>query len=156
MRNQSLKFPLSLFLMLLLLIQPVGLPLAMAGTADHHTGVTPESSADHHSHPAANHRQPSRSQSDHAYPYQHAIQAQYGHQTRDNLTQDNVTQDNVTQDIEPEDCCNTAACCPAAVTHSGAPGPLTAGAATPLEFRVSFQAITPPIEIKPPRRTFTG
>lgn len=49
------------------------------------------------------------------------------------------------------DCCATAACCPAVIS-SRILKPLAANCLTQFEFRVSFQAITLPIEIKPPRQ----
>ena len=50
-----------------------------------------------------------------------------------------------------DDCCATALCCPAAVTDTRTQNTPAVNATTQFEFRASFQAITLPVEIKPPR-----
>ena len=72
-----------------------------------------------------------------------------GHQ---HTTQGSVDQDSLPADDQNavNDCCAAAVCC-AGINSDGPLPTVFPKAGTPVEYQVHFQAITLPIEIKPPR-----
>jgi hypothetical protein len=125
-KKQNIRIPLSLLLTLLMLIQPFGFSFAMT-----------DSSAPAHHTPA------------------HHIAAVAEHHHSEHTPADQMQNPENEDATMAGDCCATMVCCPA-VTNTCAPKIPMASPVTQYEFRVSFQAITLPIEIKPPRHVLAS
>jgi hypothetical protein len=128
-KKQKLIATLIAAIMLFLLIQPIGLAWAMnTGDMSRFHGAAHSSDTIVPAQPHSNH--------DTMFDA-HPASGDSHHTSGSGVTGDG-------------DCCATAVCCPA-VTNNGIRRVSAGGAVTDFEFRVSFQAIALPIEIKPPR-----